>query len=83
MWHVYIVECSDGLLYTGSTTDVSRRVAEHNEGKRGAKFTRGRRPVRLVWTLPCGSQGQALGIEARIKGMRRFEKLALIAGKAP
>lgn len=82
-WFVYIVECSDGSLYTGATTDLDRRVAEHNGGKKGARFTRGRRPVRLVWSLPCASQGQALGIEARIKGLRRYEKLALIKGKTP
>ena len=49
-WHLYVVRCSDGTLYTGVTTDLDRRLHEHNVTKRGAKYTRTRRPVELVWS---------------------------------
>lgn len=78
-WWVYLLRCADGTLYTGMTSDVSRRVAEHNRGK-GAKYTCSRRPVAVVYQEPCDSRGAALRREAAIKRFTRREKLALIAG---
>lgn len=77
-WWVYILRCADGTLYTGSTTDVARRLSQHNVG-RGAKYTRARRPAELVYRELCGSRSAALRREAAIKGLSRAEKLALIA----
>ncbi|EMA48752.1 Excinuclease ABC C subunit domain protein [Halococcus morrhuae DSM 1307] len=71
--HVYIVECSDGSLYTGYTTDVERRVAEHNAGT-GAKYTRGRTPVELRYTETFDLKGAALSREHEIKGLSRSRK---------
>ena len=75
--HVYIVACADGTYYTGYTTDVERRVAEHNEGT-GAKYTRGRRPVELVHTETYDNQAAAMRREYAIKQLRRAEKEQLI-----
>ena len=77
-WYVYILRCGDGTLYTGATDDVERRLAAHRAGK-GAKYTRGRGPLELVYTEEQPDKGAALRREARIKGMTRGEKLALIA----
>ena len=74
---VYIVECADGSLYPGWTNDVEGRVKAHNEG-RGAKYTRSRRPVRLVYWQPCESKSAALKREREIKMMSRAEKLSLV-----
>jgi putative endonuclease len=74
---VYMVRCDDRTLYTGYTTDVARRVAEHNAG-RGAKYTRGRRPVTLVYTEAFATKGAALRREHAIKQLRRRRKLRLI-----
>lgn len=76
-WNVYVVECSDGSLYTGITTDLNRRLAEHNSGK-GAKYTKTRRPVRLraSWYFP--DRSSASKEEARIKKLSRTDKLLLI-----
>ena len=75
--HVYIVQCSDGTLYTGYAQDVKQRVRAHNEGH-GAKYTRGRRPVRLLYTESCASKGAALRREHEIKTKSRKAKLSLI-----
>jgi putative endonuclease len=75
-WHVYIVECADGTLYTGVATDVRRRVAEHDAGK-GARYTRGRGPVRLRYSAPKRTRSAALKEEARIKRLARKEKSEL------
>lgn len=77
---VYIVKCSDGTLYTGWTSDPQRRLAAHNVGT-GARYTRGRRPVKLVYCEECGSKEEALSREFRIKKLDRLEKLKLITGK--
>ena len=77
---VYIVKCSDGTLYTGWTSDPQRRLAAHNGGT-GARYTRGRRPVKLVYCEECGSKEEALSCEFRIKKLDRLEKLKLITGK--
>lgn len=76
-WHVYIVRCADSSLYTGVAIDVRARVASHNAGK-GAKYTRGRRPVKLVYAEPAGSRGAALRREAAIKRLPRDAKQALV-----
>lgn len=79
---VYMVRCADGSLYTGWTTDLARRVAAHNAG-RGAKYTRSRRPVRLVWAEPQPHRSAALRREAAVKALPRAAKLALAAAGAP
>lgn len=76
--YIYIVECADGTLYTGWTTDVARRVAAHNAG-RGADYTRGRRPVRLVYWEEHDSRTSARRRELVLKRMKRARKLSLIA----
>lgn len=78
-WYVYIVECSDGTLYTGATTDVSRRVRHHNHPTAGAKYTRTRQPVRLVYSEQRGGKPDALKRERAIKKLSRSEKQKLIA----
>ncbi|XGI84428.1 GIY-YIG nuclease family protein [Halorutilales archaeon Cl-col2-1] len=77
--YVYVVECSDGSLYTGYTTDVERRLEEHNSGD-GAKYTRGRTPVKLVHEEEYGSRSEAMRREHEIKQMSRDEKLDLVTG---
>lgn len=75
---VYMVECADGSLYTGWTNRLSQRIAAHNRG-RGAKYTRSRLPVRLVWAEAQPDSSAALRREAALKRLTRREKLALIA----
>lgn len=78
-WFVYMVRCSDDTLYTGITTDVTRRVAEHNgepKGK-GAKYTKARRPVELVYTKRCRDRSKAAQYEYELRTKTRLEKLAL------
>ncbi len=75
---VYIVECADGTLYTGYTLDLELRVKAHNAGQ-GAKYTRGRRPVQLLYTETYATQGDALRREHEIKAKSRAAKLRLIA----
>ena len=75
---VYILRCGDGTLYTGSTSDVERRAAAHNSG-RGAKYTRGRGPVEVVYREELADKSAALRREREIKGLTRAEKLALAA----
>ena len=74
---VYILKCSDGSLYTGSTVDLVKRIKEHNEQKNGAKYTRARRPVKLVHKEGYKSLSKARAREAEIKRMSRAQKLAL------
>jgi len=77
-WYVYIVECSDGSLYTGITTDVQRRLLEHNFSFKAAKYTRSRRPVHVVWTKEVDNRSEASKEEYRIKKLSRKKKLAII-----
>lgn len=79
-WFVYMLRCSDDTLYTGSTTDVERRLSVHNSGN-GAKYTRVRRPCTLVYCEEAADKSAALRREAAIKKLRRAEKLALIDKK--
>lgn len=76
-WYVYIVECSDKTLYTGVATDVKRRVKEHNESARGAKYVKGRRPVKLVYYFKAKSKKQALREEYKIKKLPKKKKTIL------
>lgn len=76
MYFVYIIQCRDRSLYTGITTDVERRFAEHREGK-GARYTRARGAVKVVYTEKCKNRSVASKREAEIKRMTRMEKLAL------
>jgi len=79
-WQVYIVRCADGTLYTGVAIDVARRVSEHNGTRtNGARYTRARRPVRLIYHEQAANRSAACKREYRIKQMSRREKLALIA----
>lgn len=77
--HVYILACADGSYYTGYTTNLARRVAEHEAGK-GAKYTRGRTPVELVYTESFDSRSAAMSREYEIKQLSRAEKERLVAG---
>lgn len=72
-WWVYIVLCNDGTLYTGTTNNLSERLNKHNAGK-GAKYTRSRRPVRLLFSEPFSSRSLACKRESEIKKMSRGEK---------
>jgi len=77
-WFVYLVRCQDGTLYCGIAKDLTRRVAEHNSTDKGAKYTRGRRPVQLVYAEEVASRAQATQREGQIKRMTRPQKMALI-----
>ena len=76
-WKLYILRCGDGSLYTGITTDVERRLETHRSGK-GAKYTRGRGPLELVYREECGDHSAALKRELEIKKLPREEKEKLI-----
>ncbi|MCK9432717.1 MAG: GIY-YIG nuclease family protein [Candidatus Omnitrophica bacterium] len=78
-FHVYILECSDGTYYTGYTPDLKRRVELHNKG-RGAKYTRTRRPVQLIWNKGYRYFKNAFLEEKRIKGLTRRQKEKLVKG---
>ncbi len=78
-WYVYMLRCADGSLYTGITTDPARRVHEHNScSKLGARYTRARRPVRIVYQECAQSRAQAARRESEIKRLTRLAKEALI-----
>lgn len=79
-YHVYILRCADGTLYTGITTDLGRRIHMHNSGK-GAKYTRGRTPVTLLYHETCENRAEASRRERAIKLLSRAEKEALIGAK--
>lgn len=79
-WYVYILRCGDSTLYTGITDDVPRRLAAHRAGK-GAKYTRGRGPLELVYTEQLPDKSAALRREIEIKRLRRAEKERLIKSR--
>jgi putative endonuclease len=79
MWYVYIIRCADDSLYTGATTDISRRVNEHNRSK-GGNYTRVRMPVKLVYQETHADRSEALKREIQIKRWSKEKKLALING---
>lgn len=78
MYYLYILECADKTLYTGITTDLARRMAEHAGLKLGAKYTFARRPVKLAYSRKFKNRSSASKEEARIKKMKKSEKLKLI-----
>lgn len=82
MYYVYLLRCADGTLYTGFTNDLARRLAAHNAG-RGAKYTRGRRPVELVYWESLSNKSSALRREYAIKQLPRRQKLTLIQSSVP
>jgi putative endonuclease len=73
-WSVYLLRCADGTLYTGIATDVSRRISEHEQGTRGAKYLRGRGPLELVYERAVGDRSVATRVELRVKRLARIEK---------
>ena len=77
-WYLYILRCGDGTYYTGITVDVQKRFAAHSQGK-GAKYTRGRGPLTLLYQERCGDHGTALRRELEVKSLSRKEKEILIA----
>lgn len=76
-YFVYILRCADKTLYTGTTGDLKKRLKDHNAG-RGAKYTRGRKPVQLLYHKDCQTKSAALKEEHRIKKLSRLEKLNLV-----
>jgi putative endonuclease len=79
---VYLLRCADGSLYCGWTTEPERRLREHEAGT-ASRYTRARRPVRLVWSAACEDRSHALREEARIKRLPSAEKRALVAAQLP
>lgn len=78
MWYVYIVECSDQTYYTGITTNIIRREEEHNSSEKWAKFTRMRRPVKIVFSQECEDRSDASKKEYAIKKLTRKQKIEII-----
>jgi len=79
MYFVYMLECSDSTLYTGITTDLKRRLDEHNNSSKGAKYTRLRRPVKIVYSEEQADRSSASKREYALKKLTREEKLALLS----
>jgi len=77
-WHLYIVRCSDNSLYTGITTDLERRVLEHNTSNKGSKYTKTRRPVELVYNETYQDRSTSSKRESEIKKLSRGDKLKMI-----
>ena len=80
MWHLYLVRCGDGSLYTGISTDVDRRFAAH-QTNRGARRLRGRGPLELVFNQPLGDRSRAQRVEYRVKQLSRQDKERLLRGE--
>ncbi len=78
---LYILRCADGSLYTGIASDVDARLEEHQRGRRGAKYLRGRAPFELVYTQAAGDRSAAQALEYRVKRLSRRAKLDLIGGR--
>jgi len=82
-WYLYLVKCRNGNLYTGITTNVERRFAEHQEsGSKSAKYLRGKGPLELVYSSEAGDRSQASSIEYKVKQLPREAKQRMIEGKA-
>lgn len=79
-WYLYVLECVDNTLYTGITTDVHRRLHEHNNTSRGAKYTRSRRPSRVVFCHPFDSRSSAAKAEYRFRKLTKSKKQKIIQG---
>ena len=82
-WFVYIVQCVDLSLYTGITTDLLRRIEEHNSSPNGARYTRARRPVRLVYFEQSESRSTASKREHALKALNPTDKRQLVSGSSP
>ena len=83
VWYIYIVQCVDSALYTGITSNIDRRIKEHNANdKLGSRFVRVRRPVKLIYSEIKQSRSEALKRESEIKGWSRKKKFILILGQA-
>ncbi len=80
-WHLYVVRAADDSLYTGIATDVERRLAEHREGMKGAKYLRGRGPLELVFQCRLGERGLALRVERWLKKLPKAKKEEILAGE--
>ncbi len=80
-YYVYILQCADQTLYTGYTNDLKRRIKEHNESDLGARYTKGRRPVKLIYFEGFQTPGEAMRRELEIKSWPRKKKLALANNK--
>jgi putative endonuclease len=79
IWYVYMLRCADGTLYSGITTDLKRRLNEHNfDNKKGSKYTKMRRPVELVYKKRCKDRSRAASAEAALKKLTRREKDKLL-----
>lgn len=78
MYYLYILECVDNTLYTGITVDLKRRLKEHNTSKLGAKYTRARRPVKLVYSKKFRNRSLASKAENKMKNLSRVEKLKIV-----
>ena len=78
---LYILRCADGTLYTGIAVDVARRLAEHESGRRGARYSRGRGPFELVYSAVIGDRSTASKLEYRVKQLNRAQKEDLVAGR--
>ena len=78
IWHIYMVRCSDGTLYTGITNDLKKRIEAHNSCKDGARYTRSRRPVKLVYSEQVESKSAAAKLEYQLKKLPRLKKIRLI-----
>jgi putative endonuclease len=81
IWHVYMVSCSDGTLYTGIAKDLPKRIEAHNSDKGGARYTRSRRPVKLVYSEQVESKSTASRLEYNIKRLPRLKKEKIIKRK--
>ena len=81
IWHIYMVRCSDGTLYTGITNDLKKRIEAHNSGKDGARYTRSRRPVKLVYSEQVESKSAAAKLEYQLKKLPRLKKIRLTKDK--
>ena len=81
-WFMYVVECADGTLYTGVTNDIKRRVNEHNYGMKAAKYTRSRRPVKLMYKKEYKGRSCAMKAEYKFKKLTRKKKLEIINEKS-
>lgn len=82
VWHVYLLECADGTLYCGVTSNLERRLAQHNGLKPGgARYTRGRRPVRLAASLACAQKELALSLECAVKAQPRNRKIYFLRNR--
>jgi putative endonuclease len=84
MWFLYMIRCSDGSLYTGITTDIERRLREHNGGGgRASRYVRARLPAELVYSEKLPDRGSAAAREAAVKKMSKQDKLALVRAACP